>query len=64
MGFPICSGFLLACAIYYHLLQENSPIAVDIKGYIYIYIDNLISGASSTEAVSYYRKIKFFNDAE
>ena len=59
----ICSAFLLASTILFHVGTYSSPIAEDISRNIYV--DNLISGSTShKDSVIYYEETKrIFNDA-
>jgi hypothetical protein len=53
----ICSPFLLAATVNHHLLCCGSTVALDIKRNMYV--DNLLSGCDSIEAViAYYSEAK------
>ena len=53
----ICSAFLLASTIMFHLEKYNNSIAQDISRNLYV--DNLITGISSTvEGITYYKETK------
>ena len=59
----VCSAFLLASTIMYHLSRYDNSVSLDISRNIYV--DNLISGISSTEeGITYYKETKkIFDDA-
>ena len=50
----VCSAFLLASTIMYHLSRYDNSVSLDISSNIYV--DNLISGISTTEeGITYYK---------
>ena len=52
----VSSPFMLNAALHYHLHKFSTPIAADIE--TNLYVDNVISGDSETDAVNYYNTSK------
>ena len=59
----VCSAFLLACTILYHIKCNQNSISRDVAKNMYV--DNLVSGVSDDkEAKEYYKQSKaLFNSA-